>query len=216
MKKANHAYVLKEAESPSEEAEPPSSALLEDSNNSALSLLFPELIQFPLPKPDKTFHKISIRSLQFLRKYFPLATKADWNNWEWQLRNSITSWQALQQVLQLSDEEVSAMTVQSGNLPLRVTPYYASLLDPVEPHAAAAPQRGAGHRRTPDLRRAKPPIRWAKTPTAACPGWCTAIPTGSFSWSPVSARATAATARVRAWWATRTSATSTASSGTGP
>lgn len=47
MKKANHAFVLKEAESPSEEAEPPSRTLLEDHNSSALSLLFPELIQFP-------------------------------------------------------------------------------------------------------------------------------------------------------------------------
>ena len=75
MKKANHAYVLKEAESPSEEAEPPSSALLEDSNSSALSLLFPELIQFPPQKLDKTFHKIGIRSLQFLRKYFPLVSQ---------------------------------------------------------------------------------------------------------------------------------------------
>jgi hypothetical protein len=95
LKKANHAYVMTEAESPSEEAEPPSSALLEDSNNTALSLLFPELIQFPPQKLDKTFHKIGIRSLQFLRKYFPLVTKADWNDWEWQLRNSITSWQTL-------------------------------------------------------------------------------------------------------------------------
>jgi lysine 2,3-aminomutase len=133
LKKANHAYVLKEAESPSEEAEPPSSTLLEDGNSSALSLLFPELIQFPPQKLDKTFHKIGIRSLQFLRKYFPLVSKADWNDWEWQLRNSITSWQTLQQVLQLSDEEVRAMTVQSGNLPLRITPYYASLLDPANP-----------------------------------------------------------------------------------
>jgi len=133
LKKANHVCVMKEAESPSEEAEPPSSALLEDSNSTALSLLFPELIQFPSPKPDKTFHKIGIRSLQFLRKYFPLASKSDWNNWEWQLRNSLTSWQALQQFLQLSDEEVRAMTVQSGNLPLRITPYYASLLDPLNP-----------------------------------------------------------------------------------
>ncbi|MBN2399108.1 MAG: KamA family radical SAM protein [Candidatus Aminicenantes bacterium] len=123
--------MVNEAESPSEEAEPPSSALLEDSNNSGLSLLFPELIQFPLPKPDKTFHKIGIRSLQFLRKYFPLVSKTEWNNWEWQLRNSITSWQTLQQLLQLDDEEVRAMTVQSANLPLRITPYYASLLDPL-------------------------------------------------------------------------------------
>jgi lysine 2,3-aminomutase len=133
LKKAIHAVAIKEAEIPSEEAEPPSSALLEEGNNPAPSLLFPELIQFPDSKPDKTFLKIGPRALQFQRKYFPLATRADWNSWEWQLRNSITSWKALQQVLQLSDDEVRAMTVESGNLPLRLTPYYASLLDANDP-----------------------------------------------------------------------------------
>ena len=133
MKKAIHAVALKEAENPGEEAEPPSSALLEDSSAPAPSLLFPELIQFPNPKPDKTFLKIGARSLQFQRKFFPLATTADWNSWEWQLRNSITSLHALQKVLQLSDEETRAMAVESGNLPLRVTPYYASLLDAADP-----------------------------------------------------------------------------------
>jgi lysine 2,3-aminomutase len=91
------------------------------------------LIQFPNSKPDKTFLKIGARALQFQRKYFPLATTADWNSWEWQLRNSITSWQALQKVLQLSDDEVRAMADESGNLPLRLTPYYASLLDAADP-----------------------------------------------------------------------------------
>jgi lysine 2,3-aminomutase len=136
LKKAIHAIALKEAEVPSEEAEPPSSALLEESNNPAPSLLFPELIQFPNSKPDKTFLKIGARALQFQRKYFPLATTADWNSWEWQLRNSITSWKALQQVLRLSDDEMRAMTVESGNLPLRLTPYYASLLDAGDPMQA--------------------------------------------------------------------------------
>ncbi len=133
MKKAIHAVVMKETEVPSEEAEPPSSALLEEGSASAPSLLFPELIQFPNSKPDKTFLKIGARALQFQRKYFPLATTADWNSWEWQLRNSITSWQALQKVLQLSDDELRAMADESGNLPLRLTPYYASLLDAADP-----------------------------------------------------------------------------------
>ncbi len=133
MKKAIHAAALKETEIPGEEAEPPSTAVLEESNNTAPSLLFPELIQFPNSKPDRTFLKIGARSLQFQRKFFPLATTADWNSWEWQLRNSIISLQALQKVLQLSDDEMRAMAVDCGNLPLRITPYYASLLDPLDP-----------------------------------------------------------------------------------
>ncbi len=133
MKKANQAIAVKEAEATGEEAEPPSTAAVEESNHTAPSLLFPELIQFPNSKPDKSFFRIGARSLQFQRKYFPLATTADWNSWEWQLRNSITSPQALQKVLQLSDDETRAMAVDSGNLPLRITPYYASLLDPADP-----------------------------------------------------------------------------------
>jgi lysine 2,3-aminomutase len=133
LKKAIHAAALKETEIPGEEAEPPSTAVLEESNNTAPSLLFPELIQFPNSKPDRTFLKIGARSLQFQRKFFPLATTADWNSWEWQLRNSIISLQALQKVLQLSDDEMRAMAVDCGNLPLRITPYYASLLDPLDP-----------------------------------------------------------------------------------
>ena len=133
MKRAIQAIAVKESEAPGEEAEPPSTVAVEESNNTAPSLLFPELIQFPNSKPDKSFQKIGARSLQFQRKYFPLATTADWNSWEWQLRNSITSLQALQKVLQLSDDETRAMAVDSGNLPLRITPYYASLLDPADP-----------------------------------------------------------------------------------
>ncbi len=133
MKKAIHAVALKEPENPGEEAEPPSNALPGEGSAADPSLLFPELIQFPNSKTDKSFLKIGARSLQFQRKFFPLATTADWNSWEWQLRNSIRSLQALQKVLQLSEEETRAMAAESGNLPLRITPYYASLLDPADP-----------------------------------------------------------------------------------
>jgi lysine 2,3-aminomutase len=47
----------------------------------------------------------------------------DWNDWTWQIKNSITSLEELSKYITLTDEER-----QSGNLPLRITPYYARLL----------------------------------------------------------------------------------------
>ena len=216
MKKAIHAVVMKEAEVPSEEAEPPSSALLEEGNTSAPSLLFPELIQFPNSKPDKTFLKIGPRSLQFQRKYFPAGHHG---------RLEQLGMAAAQQHHQLAGAAEGPAAVRrrspghDGRERQPAAAHHPVLRQPArsaEPHAAPAPQRRAGDRRAPDLlRRGRRPAGRGYA-TAACPAWCTAIPTACCSWSPASARPIAATAPARAWWATRTSAISTASNGTGP
>jgi lysine 2,3-aminomutase len=77
--------------------------------------------------------RISSRSLQFLRTHYSNATIADWNDWHWQMRNSITSLEALARVIRLSEDEYEALYSQNGKLPLRITPYYASLIDPENP-----------------------------------------------------------------------------------
>lgn len=77
--------------------------------------------------------RISSRSLQFLRRNFPSATITDWNDWHWQMRNSITSLESLARILGLSEDEYDALYSQNGKLPLRITPYYASLIDPANP-----------------------------------------------------------------------------------
>lgn len=79
---------------------------------------------------------VSERSLEFLKCHFPSATEKDWNSWQWQLRNSITSVKQLQQYINLSPEESLAITNESQALPLRITPYYASLLDKDNPSQA--------------------------------------------------------------------------------
>ena len=73
---------------------------------------------------------ISDRSMAFLQQYFPGATPKDWNNWQWQLRNSFNGLQSLSRVLHLSENEIRPRPGFHDNLPLRITPYYASLLDP--------------------------------------------------------------------------------------
>ncbi len=137
MKKSHQAFVVKkEAEVSSEEAEPPS-CLRQDVQPASApvipSLLFPELIQFPVPKVDKTPLKFSARSIQFLHRCFPMASKAEWSSWEWQLRNSFTCMEDLGRIIRLTDDEAQSTVLANGNLPLRITPYYASLIDPDQP-----------------------------------------------------------------------------------
>jgi lysine 2,3-aminomutase len=55
---------------------------------------------------------------------------ADWNDWEWQMRNRLTNMRALSCIVQLSEDERTAVQNNMGSLPLCITPYYASLLDP--------------------------------------------------------------------------------------
>lgn len=55
-----------------------------------------------------------------------------WNSWQWQLSNSITSWPELGRLFTLSEAEMASME-KNKRLPLRITPYYASLIDPDDP-----------------------------------------------------------------------------------
>lgn len=68
------------------------------------------------------------RSSEFRHRYFPLTTTDSWNDWKWQLRNSITSIDDLKKIMKLSEKEVLALTNLKGRLPLRITPYFASLI----------------------------------------------------------------------------------------
>lgn len=71
---------------------------------------------------------VSNRSYDFISRYFPLATVDSWNDWKWQLRNSITTIEGLQKIMKLSEKEIMAITNLKGRLPLRITPYFASLI----------------------------------------------------------------------------------------
>jgi lysine 2,3-aminomutase len=71
---------------------------------------------------------VSNRSSEFIHRYFPLATADLWNDWKWQLRNSITNLDDLKKIIKLSDKEILAINNLKGRLPLRITPYFASLI----------------------------------------------------------------------------------------
>lgn len=73
---------------------------------------------------------LSDRSRIFLQRFFPNATQKDWNSWQWQIRNSFTRLSELASVIDLDEHEIRPPAGVNDNLPLRITPYYASLLDP--------------------------------------------------------------------------------------
>lgn len=80
--------------------------------------------------------RISERSRAFRRRFFPAATDRDWNDWRWQVRNRIRDLPTLVRILNLSDDERTAMQRHTGSLPVGMNPYYASLLDPDDPKQA--------------------------------------------------------------------------------
>lgn len=79
---------------------------------------------------------LSDSSRAFLKKHYPNATVADWNDWKWQVRNRIRKADMLGRILNLSDDERASIDRRTNNLPIAITPYYASLLsvdDPMQP-----------------------------------------------------------------------------------
>src|SRR5258708_37088295 len=64
----------------------------------------------------------------------PPDPRADWRDWRWQLRHAIDSADDLARALPLSEGELAgARRAQAQGLPLRITPYYLSLIDPRDP-----------------------------------------------------------------------------------
>ncbi len=71
---------------------------------------------------------VSNRSAEFMRRFFPLTTVESWNDWKWQLRNAFTSIDDLKKIMKLSEKEIMAINNLKGRLPMRITPYFASLI----------------------------------------------------------------------------------------
>jgi len=86
-----------------------------------------------IPQIETPDQLVSNRNAEFMRRNFPLATVDLWNDWKWQLRNSITGIEGLRKIMRLSEKEIMALNNLKGRLPLRITPYYASLIHNTKP-----------------------------------------------------------------------------------
>jgi lysine 2,3-aminomutase len=76
---------------------------------------------------------ISPRVDAFRRRFFRDTSAREWNDWRWQLRHRIHDLEGLQRLFTLSPDEVMAIRGLNGRMPVGLTPYYASLLDPADP-----------------------------------------------------------------------------------
>lgn len=56
---------------------------------------------------------------------------AQWNDWRWQLGHMLTSPEELARVVALSPEEIEGLAASASLFRVGLTPYYASLMDPV-------------------------------------------------------------------------------------
>ena len=69
----------------------------------------------------------------FRERCFPEATRQEWNDWKWQLRNRIKDLTQLDHIIRLTEDERTAIERHQGALPVGITPYYASLLNENDP-----------------------------------------------------------------------------------
>jgi len=75
----------------------------------------------------------SARVSTFRKQFFPNTTPMEWNDWRWQLGHRIRDIHTLSRMLLLSDDEQLGITGFPGQIPLAITPYYASLLERENP-----------------------------------------------------------------------------------
>lgn len=61
------------------------------------------------------------------------VTDEQWNDWLWQLTNTIRTLEDLQKVVNLTPDEISGVKISTKTIPLNITPYYASLMNPDDP-----------------------------------------------------------------------------------
>ena len=85
-------------------------------------------LAYPLDQRIKVFPRHcsllqNEKTKQFRNLRFP---DSPWDDWRWQLSNSYTSKAEISELVQLTEDESSALG--NSGLPVRITPYYASLL----------------------------------------------------------------------------------------
>ncbi|HPC74490.1 MAG TPA: KamA family radical SAM protein [Syntrophales bacterium] len=130
--------LTQEAEPPGRHAGPAGSALdeLKEQHTSpsvAITTTRKNRSLFLFPTRGISTCKPSARSKAFQKRFYPGISSVEWNDWQWQLKNRITGLETLSRMIWLSDDETSTIIRRGGSIPLSITPYYASLLDAMDP-----------------------------------------------------------------------------------
>jgi lysine 2,3-aminomutase len=121
------------------EEEPPSSIRIERSPVRKSSLELRKLkadgtdSPVQLARAARARFIVSATSNDFRKQHFPGVKTAEWNDWRWQNRNRVRSLADLERMIEVTDDERQAIARHKGPLPVGVTPYYMSLIDPSDP-----------------------------------------------------------------------------------
>ncbi len=68
------------------------------------------------------------------REIWKDVTESQWNDWHWQMGHQIRTVEDLKKAIPLSDEEEAGVRASLKKFRMAITPYYASLIDPSDPH----------------------------------------------------------------------------------
>lgn len=96
------------------------------SNNIAVTEKQVESLQLPpVIKRIRDYQQISI---------YKDVNPLDWEDWQWQVKNRISTLEAISQIVKLTPEEEQGIKKASGRMMMAITPYWASLMDPDDPN----------------------------------------------------------------------------------
>ena len=68
------------------------------------------------------------------KELFPNVTDEQWNDWKWQVKNRIETYEQLSQYFTFEPEEAEGIKKALAKFRMAITPYYLSLIDPNDPY----------------------------------------------------------------------------------
>jgi lysine 2,3-aminomutase len=89
-----------------------------------------QLVLFPISVEQRKVEEIK----EVRPPLWKEVLEREWNDWRWQLRHRITSLEQMKEIIELTPEEIEGIKNSKGRLALAVTPYFASLMDPINPN----------------------------------------------------------------------------------
>ena len=68
------------------------------------------------------------------KELFPNVSDAEWNDWKWQVKNRIETYEQLSQYFTFAPKEAEGIKKALAKFRMAITPYYLSLIDPNDPY----------------------------------------------------------------------------------
>ena len=68
------------------------------------------------------------------KELFPNVSDAEWNDWKWQVKNRIETYEELSKYFSFAPDEAEGIKKALAKFRMAITPYYLSLIDPNDPY----------------------------------------------------------------------------------